>query len=65
MKFVIDQEVAQGIADYLVTRPYNEVAGYMNALLGLQEVPDPAVQINDPEKLEDSDAPEESEETEK
>ena len=41
MRFEIDQQVAQRIADYLSTRPFNEVAGHMTALTQLKEIPEP------------------------
>lgn len=38
--FVITEQVAQEIANYLVTKPYCEVAGMVQNLQALQVLPD-------------------------
>jgi len=38
--FVITEQLAQAIADYLVTRPYREVAGMVQGLHNLSTLPD-------------------------
>ncbi|MBN7755497.1 hypothetical protein JYP46_01555 [Nitratireductor aquimarinus] len=37
-KFVIDENLAQAIADYLAARPYREVAQLVAGLMALQEI---------------------------
>jgi len=41
MQFVISQELAQAIADYLSARTYREVAAMLRGLENLQPVPEP------------------------
>ena len=40
-QFIIDENVANGVLNYLATRPYMEVAGLIQALSKLQPVPEP------------------------
>jgi hypothetical protein len=39
--YVISHELAQGILDYLTTKPYREVAGFVSALHGLPRLANP------------------------
>jgi hypothetical protein len=43
-KFIIDGNVAQAIADYLVTKPYREVAGFIQALQSIEPMLPPAAE---------------------
>jgi hypothetical protein len=36
LQFVVDAPILQALVDYLVTRPYKEVARYLEALKGLE-----------------------------
>ena len=38
MKFIIDEKLAQAILDYLIQKPYREVAALINDLLKLERV---------------------------
>lgn len=40
-QFIIDEDLAQAVANYLSARPYREVAGLIGGLLSLQECPRP------------------------
>ena len=41
MKLIIEQEVAQAIANYLQTKPYGEVYPFINALMQLPKLDEP------------------------
>lgn len=47
MKFIIEQELAQAILNYLVDRPYREVAAMVSGLQAIPVVPE----LADPETL--------------
>ena len=38
MKFIIDEKLAQAILDYLIQKPYREVAALINDILRLERV---------------------------
>lgn len=45
--FIIREDVAQAIANYLQERPYREVVGMLAALANLQPMPDTAESTGD------------------
>ncbi|WPN45921.1 hypothetical protein [Pseudomonas sp. P8_241] len=47
MKFLIEQQLAQAVADYLTTRPYREVAMLVRGLEAMTPVPD-STSVPDP-----------------
>ena len=38
MKFIIDEKLAQAILDYLIQKPYREVAALINDILKLERI---------------------------
>lgn len=48
MNYVIPQQLAQAILDYLAAHPYREVAPLVAAMQQLQPVPEPATPPVDP-----------------